>query len=385
MLTNETMDISTTILTNEICNSLSTDGEYYKSDMRTCQLLASNGYRVVLPVLGIILGISCVTLNSLVGAFFSSKTDQVMHLIYFLLACSDMITGVVAIYQGTAVILTEWFFPAARLHFYSIFYVVGQLPLHVSAFINVLLTVARTTSIFFPVHIIRREYIKLGILIYTVIWFILIVAEWVIAHNIAGYLQADWTAVVGILYVYPRPGACIVEESFWQIAGKVMYNDLETCRRILVILVTVFIPYGLPSIICLISAVMQVRQIFINTSTQTREKSQRRNKKMSVTIILLTGVFFICNTAFLMAMIIDMEIELDNSEHYKRGFVLLLASNHLLYLNSALTPLILILRGSTMKEFVMRRFSVRKTSGSAHSKSSMSNSFNNNNLPGTKV
>ena len=376
------MNISDVILTREICLSLPQTREYYAADMRTCQLLTSDGYRVILPILGIILGIACVTLNSLVGAFFSTKTDQVMHLIYFCLACSDMVSGFVAIYQGAAVILTEWLFPAARLHLYSIFYIVGQLPFHVSAFINVLLTVARTTSIFLPLYSIRREYINLCIMIYTIFWAILIVAEWVIAHNVAKYLKDDWTSVVGLLYVYPRPGGIVVDESFYQI-DQDSYEELERVRRVLVILLTVFIPYALPSIICLISAVMQVRQIFINSSTQTREKSQRRNRKMSITIILLTGVFFICNTAYLMAMIADMEIELDLSPLYKRGFVLLLASNHLLYLNSALTPLILILRGSSMREFVRRRFSSRNASAS--SRSSMSNSFNNTCNPATKV
>ena len=94
------MNISDVILTREICLSLPQTREYYAADMRTCQLLTSDGYRLILPILGIILGIACVTLNSLVGAFFSTKTDQVMHLIYFCLACSDMVSGFVAIYQG---------------------------------------------------------------------------------------------------------------------------------------------------------------------------------------------------------------------------------------------------------------------------------------------
>ena len=374
-------------LTKKVCDTLmpnisSESDTFIKGEFRNCQLLTSDVYRVFLPVVGIVLGIACVTLNSLVGAFFHSKTDQVMHLIYFCLACSDFVSGLVAIYQGVAVILTEWLYPAARLQLYSVFYVVGQLPFHVSAFINVLLTVARTTSIFLPLYRIRHEYIKLGVFIYSVIWAVLIVAEWLVANNVAAYFY-DWKAVVGILYVYPRPGGMVIDETFYQIDSESYDNgEFQKIIRVLVILMTVFIPYGLPSIICLISAIMQVKQIFLNSSTQNREKSTKRNRKMSITIIILTGVFFICNTAYLMAMIADMEIELDASDHYQRQFVLLIASNHLLYLNSALTPLILILRGSTMQEYVRRHFSMRQIS--RNSRSSVSNSFNNG-CPGTKV
>ena len=284
-----------------------------------------------------------------------------------------------------AVILTEWLYPAARLQLYSVFYVVGQLPFHVSAFINVLLTVARTTSIFLPLYRIRHEYIKLGVFIYSVIWSVLIVAEWLVANNVNDFFYDSLSSVVGILYVYPRPGGMVIDEAFYRINSESYENrEFQKVIRVLVILMTVFIPYGLPSIICLISAIMQVKQIFLNSSTQNREKSTKRNRKMSITIIILTGVFFICNTAYLMAMIADMEIELDESDHYQRQFVLLIASNHLLYLNSALTPLILILRGSTMQEYVKRHFSMRQIS--RNSRSSVSNSFNNaNGCPGTKV
>ncbi|KAL5262715.1 hypothetical protein ACHWQZ_G008198 [Mnemiopsis leidyi] len=385
MGTNELADLSSKFLTRSVCDSLllNTTNETAQNlgDFRTCQLLTSDVYRLILPVLGITLGVACVTLNSLVGAFFHSKTDQVMHLIYFCLACSDFVSGIVAIYQGVAVMLTEWMFPAARLQLYSVFYVLGQLPFHVSAFINVLLTVARTTSIFLPLYRIRHEYIKLGVLAYSVVWAGLIVADWIIANNLALYFF-DWKAVVGILYVYPRPGGLVIDETFYRIDSESYKNgDFKKVIQVLVMLVTVFFPYGLPSIICLISAIMQVKQIFLNSSTQNREKSTKRNRKMSITIIILTGVFFICNTAYLMAMITDMEIELDESDHYQRQFVLLVASNHLLYLNSALTPLILILRGSTMQEYVKRHFSLRHVSN--NSRSSVSNSFNNH--PGTKV
>ena len=383
----ESANVSSIFLTREVCDSfnISTNDSFLKAEFRTCQLLTSDVYRVFLPVLGIVLGIACVTLNTLVGAFFHSKTDQVMHLVYFCLACSDFVSGLVAIYQGVAVILTEWLYPAARLQLYSVFYVVGQLPFHVSAFINVLLTVARTTSIFLPLYRIRHEYIKLGVFIYSVIWSVLIVAEWLVANNVNDFFYDSLSSVVGILYVYPRPGGMVIDEAFYRINSESYENrEFQKVIRVLVILMTVFIPYGLPSIICLISAIMQVKQIFLNSSTQNREKSTKRNRKMSITIIILTGVFFICNTAYLMAMIADMEIELDASDHYQRQFVLLIASNHLLYLNSALTPLILILRGSTMQEYVKRHFSMRQIS--RNSRSSVSNSFNNaNGCPGTKV
>lgn len=319
-----------------------------------CLLVTSPTFRQLLPATGLILGVMGVVLNSLVAGFFRRKQDVIMPLIYLALASSDMISCFVAIFQALSVIMTEYGLPGTRLYFYTTFFIVGQLSFHVSAFINVLLTVARTTSIFFPLHVLRRKYIISSIILYTLLWAVLITAEWLIGYVVIGFLK-DFGPVLGALYVYPRPGGAVVDEAIFRLAGPVDYETYTTLVRVLVMLTAVFIPYGLPSLICLVCAVVQVKQIVLNASKQTLEKSQERNRKMSITIILLTVVFFSCNTTYLIAVLLDMTIELDDHQDYRRQFVLLVASNHLLYLNSALTPLILILRGSTIKTYVLTK------------------------------
>ena len=244
-----------------------------------------------------------------------------------------------------------------KLYLYSAFFVVGQLSFHVSAFLNVMLAVVRTISIFLPLFSPNRQLILRSVGVYTFIWSVLIVTEWVVANYVAEYFAYD-RPMEEILYTYPRPGGIVISEIFYQISQRqdVSHIHFHTkLQQVLIMTLNMVLPYGLPSFICAVSAIVQVRHIFKMSARRgsTTEKSAARNQKMSVTIILLTTVFFICNTGYLLAVLLDMTVlEMNESLNYRNSFVLLLISNHLLYLNSVLTPAILICRGTSMLEFV---------------------------------
>ena len=343
------------------------------------RLVDSVGFRAVLPALGIILGLFSVTFNFTVCMFFRKKTSQVMQLIYFSMACTDMLSGFMAIYQGVAVILGEMF-PQARVYLYSVFFGFLQLSFHVSAFQSVQLTVARTISISFPLYACKRSSIIKSTVFYTLLWLGLILAEWVIAYEVTKYLQKDLQAVVDILYIYPRAPGIIIDEVFWNI-GEQFYTKTQKVSKGLITAISIFIPYGVPSIICLISAVLQVRQIIHNMrGNLLQEKSQKRNRKMTITIIMLTTAFFICNTTYFITVILDATIELNHSGNYKNLFLLLIASNHLLFLNSALTPFILILRGNSVRGYITNKMGVTRA-GTGSSSHAATNNDNGNHTP----
>ena len=326
------------------------------------RLLESVGFKTVLPIFGIILGLFSVVFNFTICMFFRKKISQVMQLIYFSMSCTDMLSGFMAIYQGVAVILSE-VYPQARVFLYSVFFGLLQLSFHVSAFQSVQLTVTRTISISFPLYICRRSTIIKSTVFYTLLWLALILVEWSIAYQVAQFLQNDLQAVIDILYIYPRPPGIIISEIFYRI-GEQFFVNQEQINNGLIAAIAIFIPYGLPSIICLVSAVLQVRQIVNNTrGKMLQEKSQKRNRKMTITIIMLTTSFFICNTTYFITVILDATIELNESGgNYKNLFFLLLASNHLLFVNSVLTPLILILRGNSIRGYLTDKISSRGAS-----------------------
>ena len=209
--------------------------------------------------------------------------------------------------------------------------------------------------------------------LYALVWLVLIGYECAISWiNFKNKPRAQ----LEILYSYPRPGGVLVWNIFTAAGGKLDENNPVTkIAEIGIVIVAVFIPFGLPSLISLVSAVAQVWQIFRRSRTvcKAREKAQKRNTRMSETIILLTSVFFICNTGYLAVTILNNLKVINYNKNYNDYIFLLLASNHLLYLNSFLTPLILILRGSSMMEFVRGRVgleSVRQRKSNANNQRS---------------
>eukprot|EP00116_Pleurobrachia_bachei_P002021 sb/3462283/ len=229
----------------------------------------------------------------------------------------------------------------------------GQLSFHVSAFLNVILTVVRSIMLFIPLCQVRRTWIVTAIIAYSLLWAILILTEWFYTYS--HFLTRYDRAVLEILYSYPRPPGAVVDEVIRQIGG-----DKESLhfRRGAIWFTCVFLPYALPSLITLASGGAQIGRIFcrVKSTGKNHGKSQERARKMSITIVILTVVFFICNTTYVKVVSMDA-FWMEMNESITNNFILLISSNHLMYLNSAITPVILIVRGKTMRKFLTNRLS----------------------------
>lgn len=102
------------------------------------------------------------------------------------------------------------------------------------------------------------------------------------------------------------------------------------------------VPYGVPSLVSGAVTVVQVH--FLGHM----DKFSRKYRRVSVTVLILTAVFLVCNTAQVVTVVtIDsLNLEYTTSQYYFHYLVVTM----LPVINSFINPLVLLIRGSVFKK-----------------------------------
>lgn len=266
----------------------------------------------------IILCLQILILNIFVIIFYKNRIKQFVPMMYVMISIVDMCSAVGFIYNSITCVLynghlistegMEWNF---LLSFYitALFY-------RCSVFYNVVLGTCRTIQILSPFYQIKRRWVILACVIYLSIWFVLIGYEMYIFYN--KYLHFG----VGILNL---AGSILSYET-----GK--YSAPFTVVFILIITV----PFILPSVIVIMTCAMQIYTLRHNTMS-----TDDTQKQVTVTIVMLSVLFVICNSAYSIYMVLV---------YYMHSVIQLTALFQLIFgafmpiINAAFSPVIIIVR-----------------------------------------
>ena len=108
-------------------------------------------------------------------------------------------------------------------------------------------------------------------------------------------------------------------------------------------------PFFLPSFICVICCVVQCYRLLRRSVS---ERVSARNRRITVTVLQLTLLFFCCNTVHFTTVF--MTDYFTNTAQLQHMYSIYITGNMLPFLNSFLNPVILITRGRSLTHFVQK-------------------------------
>lgn len=297
------------------------------------------------------LGQATIAFNCLVFKFYLGKRDNVLHTMYMMLSLTDIVSGVAAFLQGVTLLILGAGHDKLTGVLVPIVFVLASLTSHVSAFYSTMLVVIRSINIIWPLKQINRSWVCLAVVLYPAAWILIISFEigsffWPNEY----YSSEDVFLTTYYLLVAPNAGS--------EIIIRAIPGILDAFQPLIFLLCT-GLPYFLPSIITIVCCGVQIHAL--KNTPAVGNKSSDRNTKITTTILQLTLLFVVCNTAHSITLLI-FELTLPERDLWV-WYTLYIVSNYLPFLNSLLNPCILITRGKTLRDFVKSTIGVRIVSG----------------------
>ena len=329
-------------------------------------------------VLSFLLGFMCLIFNSFTFTFYKKKKNETLSLMYTALSAVDWVAGISALLNGVTLVMGQ--FDVTKDYFVYVSVFVTSISSHVSVFYSMVLVVVRTINIVAPFYKTRDGVLKLTFMLYPILWVVITIPDIVFrasksddTENIKNIPRQVFLPITGIGIIMKMINNTTPSDS-----SEERLN--ETSLMIAVFAVCNFVPYILPAIISVICFIIQAKCLLRNGGF-----NNKTNMRITVTIFYLTLVFFVCNSASCICMASYLIFSTNDMKLIKKDTFKLWA--HFLmvilqFLNSALSPLILIARGREMRAFACNSL-VGKTVISVLSKSAEGEEIRNpNDVPG---
>ena len=212
-----------------------------------------------------------------------------------------------------------------------------------SLMVNVLMSIARMINIIFPFYNIRRNAMIVCILVWIGFRTVLSTAGILSPFEFVETYDQRWNT-------HTMRHSYIQRDIFFRILlGMILpFSDPSPLQYEHVLILT--LSFGLPLLLLLTSTIMQL--IILNTK-KLRSSANQQHVRMTVTIIILTIVALACGLPYTIYMALRWtesgNYTIDQTLSFFLGFMFPV-------LNSALKPLILIVRSQQIKDFIKDRF-----------------------------
>lgn len=296
---------------------------------------------ITLSVTNIILGTFCVLFNFSIIPFYSKKSSKLVPMIYTILAFMDFLVGLSAIYQ-TLPLLSLLSDTTKNVQLksalYMIAFILNNIAAKSSVFMNVLLVITRTVVILSPFSQLSRKSIKISIVVFVGILIPLITNDiWRHYQTAEGgdYSVNDVEYYSRYFIVIPYLGSKLSDKLF-EKTQLFMRNYVLNGY------------YHAASLVCLVCMIIQIIAIF-RPRPGSRDSAQEQ--RITGTIMLLTGVFLVCNTTYTI-FLISRGSKIGRTIDPQEFIGLYVTGTQLQFLNSLLSPCIMICRGGeSLKKF----------------------------------
>jgi len=285
------------------------------------------------------LGVQAVVMNLLVISFYLKSYKKVVPCMYLMMAMCDTATGF------SALLLSAMFFiaasmprPHAAVYLAYVAYPLYCVTFKVSVFLNLSIAIVRTINISWPFYRMGVMVLVVSTCVYTLGW--MVFTSWQISR-----FHYDFSLIEDYIF---EPGQ---HQALFTIDAT---RETECLRTILFLA----LPFILPSLVVIVCMVLQIKAILRTQPDRTANTVTQR--KITITIFLLTALFFVCNTLYLCwpivhcSKLLSTEISDFSKEHrllmmkYMTGVMCPL-------LNAAFNPVILIVRGEALISFLKRK------------------------------
>jgi hypothetical protein len=195
--------------------------------------------------------------------------------------------------------------------------------------------------VLFPVYKLNKAAIKWVLWLYPLVWIALALNE-IVAIESESKRVNDFMFSVVFLVINPQTGA----EVLWMVLPAIDY-DYEKSSYIILL----GIPFVLPAIITAVCAVL-ICIALLRKTTNTAAQNQMQKRRITVTVLLLTLTSLVFSCLYfvteLALVLYKPGIRFFRFEYY----LLYFAGNVSAFLNSMITPIILVSRGSGIKEYL---------------------------------
>lgn len=194
----------------------------------------------------------------------------------------------------------------------------------------------RTINITLPFYKLCSKVLKAVFLLYPVCWIIISITDIIILSTDCGIMSE----LEESSFLFPTTGYCIL----------IQFVEHRTSLQIaLTCVLCVALPFVLPAITSVICFFIQA--FILLKSSSTRNKV---NYRITVTILYLTLVFFICNTLYFVGGLVTVICYPEQiiKPHGTVLYCLHFLGVILTLINSAANPIILITRGEELKKFI---------------------------------
>ena len=302
-----------------------------------------------------------ITFNFSVSRFYRREIKKLIPFLYFSVSITDLITSLSCLSHPlifALLLLTDQGTLCSVL--IISFYCISSTSIRAGVFYNLVLSVVRSLNIVNPFYQVKLGWIKIVCALYPVIWFIIAAYDiyWVVD---LGYLNFPVALFKYMIYMPMVSNG---------LASQLLGEDASYVEHIFF---GMTIPFLIPAVIVIICFVFQIYHL---SATRPLLKNNKKviSKRPAITIFQLTLLFLVCNLSST-AVYIYFFLP-SGSEQRRTGAndarVMYVATCVLHVVNATFSPLIMILRGRSLKntiksQLVSIRSKMRTKSGSVES------------------
>ena len=300
-------------------------------------------------------GGGALILNPFIIGFYVSKVRSVVPALYLALASSDLITGISSIICGIYLVLKflDVSDDITRVRLICSVFFIASLSIRVSAAYTPVLSIVRSINIARPFHRVSMKGVMGVIILVPIFWGV--------------YLGLDvWTLTKRIGEGNSEYETGMLQNCFFSYsAGAIFLLDFEFAdsklKTFTVIFILQLLPFLIPSLITFACMIHQILTLAANRKAgPNSNNSSRSQNEINISISLLTATFFLCNSVSLISIGIEIYAIFGSRDLQIVRFVFIYIPP---FMNSAINPLILILRGAALRKSVIKTLSRRFVPG----------------------
>ena len=297
-------------------------------------------FTYTMATLNLILGLQALLLNIFVMSFYFKKRRETVPLMYLFVSSTDFLTAISAVLVSLVLFLQKHWTQisiALVLPAYALYSVTFK----VSVFLNLTIAVARTINIIQPFYRIKNRLFVIATVLYSLGWI-------------------SYTAVQ--ITLEPQKGHESIFETYLYTPGQYSFGHTSTTTRVIECrksALFICLPYLIPSLVVVVCMAVQARTLLKLQPEKTTNTETQKN--ITTTIFMMTVLFFVCNTVYVVNPITICKDAYENADYntdikhsqtqYRLRFLTGVVAP---FINAAFNPLILIARGTALKAAITK-------------------------------
>ena len=297
--------------------------------------------------LHLLIGTAAIVCNLPVWSFYRTKHDNITHFLYLILAGVDMASGVAPLlHAGLLIAILQDSDSSVKVLLPTVYFLTS-ITSRLSVFLATVIAVIRTLNIALPFYFVKKTLILIAFFLYMVWWLVFLSGDMVDYKDKSGDVIGISLFVLFYLAI-PTPGFYFAD-MIWTGLGITLFVNHQQYQHF----IYNGIPFGIPIVVCIVCMCIQVWNLVIKKKSGASQNNDI-NKQITITIYLLTTVFVVCNILFIIIFFGTVisnqatEGQLTKADFYLSYF----AVNMLPSINSAINPIILIIRGRSLNQYV---------------------------------